>query len=58
MGLAVSRFSAHPREALELVRYLTRKTCGEAVPACFRSHHSTELYNLPEYLNRIPVLTF
>jgi trehalose/maltose transport system substrate-binding protein len=24
-GLAVSRFSAHPREALELVRYLTRK---------------------------------
>jgi trehalose/maltose transport system substrate-binding protein len=24
-GLAVSRFSAHPREALELVRFLTRK---------------------------------
>jgi len=24
-GLAVSRFSAHPREALELVRYLTRR---------------------------------
>jgi trehalose/maltose transport system substrate-binding protein len=25
IGLAVSRFSTHPREAIELVRYLTRK---------------------------------
>jgi trehalose/maltose transport system substrate-binding protein len=28
-GLAVSRFSAHPREALELVRYLTRRDVQE-----------------------------
>jgi trehalose/maltose transport system substrate-binding protein len=48
-GLAVSRFSAHPREALELVRYLTRRDVQVQ-----RSHMLSqpptlpELYNLPE----------
>src|ERR1700738_4206394 len=50
-GLAVSRFSAHPREALELVRYLTRRDVQER-----RTHvvsqppTLSELYNLPEVL--------
>jgi trehalose/maltose transport system substrate-binding protein len=48
-GFAISRFSAHPREALELVRYLTRRDVQEKR---FRllSQPATlpELYNLPE----------
>ncbi|HWZ24518.1 MAG TPA: extracellular solute-binding protein [Verrucomicrobiae bacterium] len=48
-GFAISRFSAHPQEALELVRYLTRRDLQEKR---FRllSQPATlpELYNLPE----------
>jgi trehalose/maltose transport system substrate-binding protein len=54
-GFAISRFSAHPREALELVRYLTRKDVQEKR---FRllSQPATlpELYNLPEVLQSNP----
>src|SRR6266478_2916799 len=54
-GLAVSRFSAHPREALELVRYLSRKdiqvkrSSALAVPPTL-----PELYEMPEVLERNP----
>jgi trehalose/maltose transport system substrate-binding protein len=54
-GLAVSRFSAHPREALELVRYL----CSRNVQVK-RSRVLAEpptlpaLYNLPEVLEPNP----
>ena len=54
-GFAISRFSAHPQEALELVRYLTRKDVQEKR---FRllSQPATlpELYNLPEVLQSNP----
>jgi len=48
-GLAVSRFSAHPREALELVRYLTRRDI-QVKRSRMLSQPPTlpELYNLPE----------
>jgi trehalose/maltose transport system substrate-binding protein len=48
-GLAVSRFSAHPREALELVRYLTRSDV-QVKRARLLSQPPTlpQLYNLPE----------
>src|ERR1700686_280379 len=48
-GLGVSRFSAHPHEALELVRYLIRKD-GQVNRARVLSLPPTlpELYNLPE----------
>src|ERR1700692_3930872 len=48
-GLAVSRFSAHPHEALELVRYLIRKDV-QVNRARVLSLPPTlpELYNLPE----------
>jgi trehalose/maltose transport system substrate-binding protein len=48
-GLAVSRFSAHPREALELVRYLSRRDL-QVNRARVLSAPPTlpELYNLPE----------
>src|SRR6202158_1225694 len=48
-GLAVSRFSAHPREALELVRYLTRRDV-QVKRSRVLSQPPTlpELYNLPE----------
>jgi trehalose/maltose transport system substrate-binding protein len=54
-GLGVSRFSAHPREALELVRYLSRrdiqvKRSGVlSVPPTL-----PELYDLPEVLEPHP----
>jgi trehalose/maltose transport system substrate-binding protein len=54
-SLAVSRFSAHPREALGLVRYLTRRDVQVK-----RSHVLSqpptlpELYNLPEVLEPNP----
>jgi trehalose/maltose transport system substrate-binding protein len=54
-GLAVSRFSAHPREALELVRYLSRRDVQLkrsrvlSVPPTL-----TELYELPEVLEANP----
>ena len=54
-GFAISRFSAHPREALELVRYLTQRDVQEKR---FRllSQPATlpELYNLPEVLRSNP----
>ena len=41
-GLAVSRFSPHPREAVELIRYLTRRDVQEKrVPRAFAATHST-----------------
>jgi trehalose/maltose transport system substrate-binding protein len=48
-GLAVSHFSSHPREALELVRYLTRRDL-QVKRARVLSAPPTlpELYNLPE----------
>jgi trehalose/maltose transport system substrate-binding protein len=54
-GLAVSRFSTHPREALELVRYL----CGRDVQvrrSRVLSEPPTrpELYELPEVLEPNP----
>ena len=48
-GLAVSRFSAHPREALELVRYLTRSDVQEKRSRVLSQPPTLpELYNLPE----------
>ncbi len=54
-GLAVSRFSAHPREALELVRYLTRRDV-QVKRARVLSQPPTlpELYDLPEVLEPNP----
>src|SRR5467141_394164 len=54
-GLAVSRFSAHPREALELVRYLTRRDV-QVKRSRVLSQPPTlpELYNLPEVLELNP----
>jgi trehalose/maltose transport system substrate-binding protein len=54
-GLAVSRFSAHPREALELVRYLTRRDV-QVKRSRVLSQPPTlpELYNLPEVLEANP----
>jgi trehalose/maltose transport system substrate-binding protein len=54
-GLAVSRFSAHPREALELVRYLTRRDV-QVKRARVLSQPPTlpELYNVPEVLEPNP----
>jgi len=54
-GLAVSRFSAHPREAIELVRYLSRRDVQMkrsrvlSVPPTL-----PELYDLPEVLEPHP----
>ena len=54
-GLAVSRFSAHPREALELVRYLSRRDV-QVKRSRLISQPPTlpELYNLPEVLEPNP----
>ena len=54
-GLAVSRFSAHPREALELVRYLTRRDVEvRRARALSQPPTLSELYNLPEVLGPNP----
>src|SRR6202022_564987 len=50
-GLAVSRFSAHPREALELVRYLTRRDVQVK-----RSRVLSQPPTLPELYNLQAVL--
>jgi trehalose/maltose transport system substrate-binding protein len=56
-GLAVSRFSAHPREALELVRYLTRRDVQEnRFRVVSQPPTLPELYNLPEVLEPNPRL--
>src|SRR5258706_659151 len=54
-GLAVSRFSPHPREAVELVRYLTRRDV-QVNRSRVLSQPPTlpELYNLPEVLQPNP----
>jgi trehalose/maltose transport system substrate-binding protein len=54
-GLGVSRFSAHPREALELVRYLSRRDV-QATRSRMLSEPPTfpELYDLPEVLEANP----
>ncbi len=50
-GLAVSRTSAHPREALELIRFLLRRN-AELMRASANSEapKEQELYDLPEIL--------
>jgi len=54
-GFAVSRVSAHPREAVELVRYLTRRDV-QAQRSRVLSQPPTlpELYNVPEVLEPNP----
>src|ERR1700676_5034430 len=54
-GFAVSRFSAHPHEALELVRYLTRRDV-QVKRSRVLSQPPTlpELYKLPEVLEQNP----
>ena len=54
-GLAVSRFSAHRREALELVRYLSgREVQLERSRVLSQLPTLPELYNLPEVLEPNP----
>ncbi|MCU1242195.1 MAG: hypothetical protein JWO71_2921 [Candidatus Acidoferrum typicum] len=54
-GLAVSRFSAHPREALQLVRYLTRRDVQvKRSRTLSQPPTQPELYNLPEVLGPNP----
>jgi trehalose/maltose transport system substrate-binding protein len=54
-GLGISRFSAHPREALDLVRYLTRRDV-QVKRSRVLSQPPTlpELYNLPEVFEPNP----
>jgi len=56
-GLAVSRTSAHPREALELIRFLLRRD-AELLRARASSEppKEQELYDLPEILEPYPQL--
>src|SRR6266403_966796 len=54
-GLGVSRFSAHPREAVALVRYLSRRDVQVRRSAVLSVPPSLpELYDLPEVLERNP----
>jgi trehalose/maltose transport system substrate-binding protein len=54
-GLAVSRFSAHPREALELVRYLSRRDVQVKRSSVLSVPPTLpELYDLPEVLEPNP----
>jgi len=54
-GLAVSRFSAHPREALELVRYLSRRDVQmKRSRELSQPPTLPELYTLPEVLDPNP----
>jgi trehalose/maltose transport system substrate-binding protein len=54
-GLAVSRFSAHPREAIELVRYLTaRDVQVKRARAISQPPTLPELYKLAEVLESSP----
>jgi len=54
-GLAVSRFSAHPREALELVRYLcSRDVQVKRSRVLSEPPTRPELYELPEVLEPNP----
>ena len=54
-GLAVSRFSAHPREALQLVRYLSsRDEQLERLRVLSEASTRPELYELPEVIEALP----
>src|ERR1700738_827937 len=54
-GLAVSRFSPHPREALELVRYLSRRDVQmKRSRELSQPPTLPELYSLPEVLDPNP----
>jgi trehalose/maltose transport system substrate-binding protein len=54
-GLAVSRFSVHPREALDLVRYLTsREVQVKRSRLLSEAPTRPELYNLAEVLEPNP----
>jgi trehalose/maltose transport system substrate-binding protein len=54
-GLAVSRFSAHPREALELVRYLTRNDAQvKRSQVLSQPSPLLEIYNQPKVLEQNP----
>jgi trehalose/maltose transport system substrate-binding protein len=54
-GFAVSRLSAHPREALELVRYLTRRDVQvKRSRVLSQPPILPELYNLPEVIEPNP----
>jgi trehalose/maltose transport system substrate-binding protein len=54
-GLAVSRFSAHPREAVELVRYLSRRDVQVKRSSVLSVPPTLpELYDLPEVLEPNP----
>ena len=54
-GLAVSRFSAHPREAVELVRYLiSRNVQVRRSRLLSEAPTRLELYDLPEVLDSSP----
>lgn len=57
-GLAVSRFSAHPHEAMELIRFLRRRD-AEFLRTTEHSEPSKdfELYQLPAVLQLYPQLT-
>jgi trehalose/maltose transport system substrate-binding protein len=56
-GLAVSRFSAHPREALELIRYLTRKDVQvQRARVLSQPPTQPELFKLPEVRESSPRL--
>ena len=54
-GLAVSRFSAHPREAMELIRYLLRRD-AQLIQATGQTEppEGLTLYELPEVLKLYP----
>jgi trehalose/maltose transport system substrate-binding protein len=54
-GLAVSRFSSHPREALELVRFLSRRDVQVKRSRVLSAPPTLpELYDLPEVLEPNP----
>src|SRR6202049_3955490 len=54
-GLAVSKSSPHPREALELIRYLTRRDVQEQRYRVLSQPPTLpELYNLPDVLEANP----
>jgi trehalose/maltose transport system substrate-binding protein len=55
-GLAVSRTSAHPQEALELIRFLMRRDHLMRASAISEPSKEQELYALPEILEPYPQL--
>lgn len=56
-GLAVSRTSAHPREALELIRFLVRRDRLMRASLNPDPPKQQELYSLPEIMDPYPRLT-